>query len=193
MSLFFQYKTDLKVNNLPQAEGTETLPEITATSWSHAGHPVLAVATSDGVIQFYGEEGETITREYRIERPGHYCTQLAWHHNSLATGWEDGCVLAVNEKDAQPRVDDKVHAGFPITVLVWAPNGSRFISGDSNGTVSIWEGDSKRKLQLLRSMRKRGPITHLCFRVDPAVAASSAYGRRCPPFFFRRHRVVFWG
>ena len=68
---------------------------ITASAWSHAGHPVLAVATSDGVVHFYGGEGERVERLANIARPGHICTKLAWYHSTLACGWEDGMYIHI--------------------------------------------------------------------------------------------------
>lgn len=114
------------------------------------------------------------------------CSQLAWHPrlNLLACGWDDGTVGVWGDKERVFREESATHKA-PITLLTFSPEGSRLISGDSNGLLVVWAVDHRGRLQLACKYEKKGSITHLVFRA-PANLTVPADGSvlPCPSFFF---------
>lgn len=114
------------------------------------------------------------------------CSQLSWHPrlNLLACGWDDGTVGVWGDKERVFREDSATHKA-PITLLTFSPEGSRLISGDSNGLLVVWAVDHRGRLQLACKYEKKGSITHLVFRA-PANVTVPADGSvlPCPSFFF---------
>ena len=123
--------------------------------------------------------------EQVLHRSGE-CSHLNWHPklNLLATGWDDGTVAVWSEKERVFREESTTHKA-PITLLTFSPEGSRLISGDSNGLLVVWNVDHRGRLQQICKYEKKGSITHLVFRAS-ANMTQPADGSilPCPSFFF---------
>ena len=42
--------------------------------------------------------------------------------------------------------NDKAHAGRGLTFLLWNPAGTRVLTGDDDGAVSVWKADQRGAL-----------------------------------------------
>jgi intraflagellar transport protein 140 len=175
-SVFFEYATDLA----SKAKGA-----ILATAFSNADQQILAASTKNGDLTMYLEEGEHLDPEVTLHRTGE-CAHLQWHPklSLLATGWDDGTVAVWGEKERVMREEANTHKA-PITLLTFSPEGSRLISGDSNGCLVVWNVDHRGRLTQVCKYEKKGAITHLVFRA-PANLIQPADGSvlPCPSFFF---------
>jgi hypothetical protein len=85
MSQMFEYKCDLA--GAVGAVGGEVL----CSAWSHNDPPILAVASQNGQVSFFLEEGERLP-DASLVRLNSKCISLAWHPKLqlLASGWDDG-------------------------------------------------------------------------------------------------------
>jgi len=168
--VFFEYAVCLPDN----------VGQVHATAWSNGDHRILAVATGNGQITMYHEEGDAIEPAVDIKRSGK-CTHMAWHPKLalLACGWDDGTVWIWSESDRQHRENSITHQ-HPISLLQWSPDGSRLISGDEGGMLGVWQASAGR-LVLHYRYSKKGAVKHLVFR---CAAGEQAPGTPCPPFFF---------
>jgi hypothetical protein len=92
-------------------------------------------------------EGEHMDPEQVLHRSGE-CCHLHWHPklNLLASGWDDGTLGVWSEKERVFREESATHKA-PITLLTFSPEGSRLISGDSNGLLVVWNVDHRGRLQ----------------------------------------------
>ena len=104
---------------------------------------LVAVATDDFQINFYGDEGAllpacVISRKYNT-------TSIKWRHKSpvLATGWADGHIGVYSINSGAKKLDcvytnDTSHSGG-ISFMMWNPASNRLVSGDSKGLVRVWK------------------------------------------------------
>lgn len=177
MSVFFEYPTDL---------ASLSKGAILATAFSNGDQHILATATKNGDITMYLEEGEHLDPDVVLHRSGE-CHQLNWHPrlNLLASGWDDGTIGVWGSSEKLMREESQIHKS-PITLLTFSPEGSRLISGDSNGILAVWAVDHRGRLQLACKYEKKGSITHLVFRAPAASSSVPADGSvaPCPSFFF---------
>ena len=104
---------------------------------------LVAVATDDFQINFYGDEGALLPACV-ISRQ-HNAAALKWQHKSciLATGWHDGHIGVYSVNSAQKKLDcvytnDQSHTGG-ISFLMWNPACNRLVSGDAKGLVRVWK------------------------------------------------------
>lgn len=176
MSLYFEYPTDL-----PEKEDAI----VSCLAWSNGDHPIMSVAYKEGAQSFVlmcHEEGEPIDKPMEIKRDGS-CTMMCWHPRSaiLAMGWDDGAVCSWTDQERILREDVKTHKA-PITYLSWSPEGSRLITGDQLGVLSVWQCDARGRLEWKHRYQKKGAITHCVFRAVSSAFMSEEVG--CPPFFF---------
>lgn len=141
----------------------------TCTAWCKT-EDCLAVATEDGQILFYVDEGVQI-KDAAISRPGHTPTVMDWHPKAkiLAVGWSDGQVsvwcVSDKMKDCSSTcscANAAVHRS-PLTFAVWSASGSRLITGDSAGTACAWKGDTRGNITPSVQYRKKSPLTAAVF------------------------------
>jgi WD40 repeat protein len=210
MSLFFEYPCDYEDSKDEKNDGADV--GVVASSWCTAERNILAVAMKGGKVDLFLEEGERLEPEGSFTRAS-TCSVLIWNpkYPALACGWGDGCVSIFVEKGNIFKEDKKVHKA-KITVLKWTPDGSKLVSGDESGVVSIWNVDSRGRLALsvkfgLPQMRVGG-IALIQFRAahDGSIGAfaqaqqSQALAKHqdinpnaCPPFFIGKFFDLFVG
>ena len=162
-SLFFEYKCSV---------GRSELDSVFAWSYSEED-PILAVATrgfATAKVAFFREEGQSLL-EHSIKRPGD-ANVLAWHpkRRILACGWSDGVVSLWYMKEQITREDNVIHKNGAVVLLKWNSDGSRLISGDTQGTVGVWQSDNRgRLIHIIKYDRGGGPLVSSLF-VDGAGA-----------------------
>eukprot|EP00743_Colponemidia_sp_Colp-15_P005070 GILK01005459.1.p1 GENE.GILK01005459.1~~GILK01005459.1.p1 ORF type:complete len:1424 (+),score=370.05 GILK01005459.1:129-4400(+) len=152
MSLFFDYKALLPQNSIALR-----------TAWSSSEHnALLAIATNNNQVCLFQDEGDRL-EDVQITRQK-VARFLAWHPSApvLAVGWEDGCLTIWNGLDKMTRDDTTTHRAS-ISALCFSPDGTRLVSADESGVVSVWRTDARGRLNPLCSYRKTGAITHIVF------------------------------
>ena len=107
---------------------------IVCSAFSHGEHPILAVATTNGDLTLFHEEGETVSVEVHqseaaashsaeaelllpasFSRPSASCLQLDWQPTAplLACGWSDGCVSVWGERGARAHREEPSQCTAP--------------------------------------------------------------------------------
>eukprot|EP00924_Labyrinthula_sp_SR-Ha-C_P008375 maker-scaffold_11-snap-gene-11.29-mRNA-1 protein AED:0.01 eAED:0.04 QI:0/0/0/1/1/1/3/0/1566 len=139
MSIFAKFKVSYQTKDEPL--------EILTMSWCNV-EPTLAVSTSNGLIRFFSEEGVEFKELSYASEKGAIAKSIAWRTRSrvLAIGWSNGVVTLrdIHKKNAQEDVE--CHSGNEINLLFWSPEGSRLVSADIAGVVSVWKTDHRSKL-----------------------------------------------
>ena len=150
MSLFFDYKIDLKGD------------EVAALAWSRAdAPPLLAVASTTGKILIFSEEGDPVP-DLSMPRDRGQPAKMTWHpkHMWLYIAWEDGGLTYYNVEERQQKEDKSVHGG-KICGLTMSPNGSRMVTGDDHGVVAVWS--ISRGLSPICQFHKEGSIFEIAY------------------------------
>eukprot|EP00058_Branchiostoma_floridae_P021724 XP_002607214.1 hypothetical protein BRAFLDRAFT_118626 [Branchiostoma floridae] len=116
----------------------------------HRTHTVLAVAATTsvggGAVNLFMDDGEPVP-DGCIQRSSQV-TCMSWQPNYrvLAMGWENGDVLMWNDQDKELHEAKSIHdAG--VAILEWSTNGTRLLSGDKNGLITVWKMDGKGRAQ----------------------------------------------
>ena len=128
MSLFFD-------SHFALGTGEATI----SSAWSNNEfNMILAIATNKPRIIFVNEEGKMLPN-FEIQRGKILPVCLKWHpvFQSLAIGWNDGCVTLWNEDQRQTREDKLLHKS-PLAIITFSTDGSRMVTGDQKGTVGVW-------------------------------------------------------
>ena len=171
MSQFFDYE----LRRSPKAGG------VLLTCWAQS-HPVLAVASAGGRIEFFNEEGEE-SESRPIDRNAEP-TALAWHHRGqlVAAGWDDG-VVTLRRLDGDSRDSPSVHR-VAVRFIQWSAQGNRFVTGDDEGVIGVWRAENRGHLSPISQYRKRdAPMTHCVFvSPSPADYARDTHGYASPEF-----------
>jgi len=156
-SLFFEYRCSVGRSELDQV-----------FAWSNSEEdPILAVATrgfATAKVVFFREEGQPLL-EHSIKRPGD-ANVLSWHpkRRILACGWSDGVVSLWYMKEQITREDNVIHKGAALQLLRWNEDGSRLISGDTKGTIGVWQSDNRgRLIHIIKYERGNGLLTSSLF------------------------------
>lgn len=132
------------------------------SAWSNNDfNMILAIATNKPRVVFVNEEGQMIPN-FEIKRGNAVPVCLKWHplFQSLAIGWNDGCITLWNEDARQTREDKVVHKS-QITIITFSPDGSRMVTGDNNGAVGVWR--THRGLTQVCSYKKEGAVNQIVF------------------------------
>ena len=160
-SLFFEYGCKV---------GRSELDSVFA--WSNSeDDPVLAVGTrgfATAKIVFFREEGHPLL-DHSIKRPGD-ANVLSWHpkRRILACGWSDGVVSLWYMKEQITREDPMIHKGAAVTMLKWNEDGSRLITGDTMGTIGVWQSDNRgRLIHIIKYQINKGNTTSSLFLENP--------------------------
>ena len=165
-SLFFEYKCTV---------GRSELDKVFAWSYSKED-PILAVATrgfATAKVVFFREEGQQML-EHSIKRPGD-ANVLTWHpkRRILACGWSDGVVSLWYMKEQITREDNVIHKNAALQLLNWNEDGSRLVSGDTEGTIGVWQSDNRgRLIHIIKYERGGGLLTSSLF-IDLTNGAGS--------------------
>ena len=171
MSQFFDYE----LRRSPKAGG------VLLTCWAQS-HPVLAVASAGGRVEFFNEEGEE-SESRPIDRNAEP-TALAWHHRGqlVAVGWDDG-VVTLRRLDGDSRDSPSVHR-VAVRFVEWSAQGNRFVTGDDEGVIGVWRAENRGHLSPISQYRKRdAPMTHCVFvSPSPADYARDTHGYASPEF-----------
>ncbi|XP_019615052.1 PREDICTED: intraflagellar transport protein 140 homolog [Branchiostoma belcheri] len=130
-------------------QGPDGMGPCSNLAW-HRTHTVLAVAASTSVgggsVNLFMDDGEPVP-DGCIQRSSQV-TCMSWHPNYrvLAMGWENGDVLMWNDQDKELHEAKSIHdAG--VAILEWSTNGTRLLSGDKNGLITVWKMDGKGRAQ----------------------------------------------
>eukprot|EP01012_Entosiphon_sulcatum_P045924 TRINITY_DN6146_c0_g1_i1.p1 TRINITY_DN6146_c0_g1~~TRINITY_DN6146_c0_g1_i1.p1 ORF type:complete len:1449 (+),score=295.84 TRINITY_DN6146_c0_g1_i1:53-4399(+) len=162
MALFFNFKTQP-----PQ-------PNVKACTLGCAWHQevaLLAVATDNGQVTIYNEEGDKYDPNLTIQRSSSNCSCLIWHPKLrlLVMGWRDGALEYWSEEHGRKEATP-VHSDHVITTLQWHPNGTRLVSADKSGQLGVWKLDAKNVITPMIQYKKSAAITHVAFRTPKRQA-----------------------
>lgn len=167
-------------------------------SWCNTDS-ILAVGTASNTVEFYLEEGDALP-ECAIKQTARPAI-LQWHPHKpvLAVGYAHGKLLVwdhasrtLGENRKQPHQQSRAE----ITFVVWSPDGSRVVSGDSNGNVCVWSYRGRGMTTLLAKYRSSASVYHAVFCASSSTSQSGSGGStsnslarkgrmaECPPFFF---------
>ncbi|KAH7830768.1 putative intraflagellar transport 140 like [Monocercomonoides exilis] len=97
--------------------------------------------------------------------------ELSWdpHHTALLVGCEDGTIYLFHHKKIRTYHEHK-HA---VNKIQWDPSGSRIITADTDGEISLWgiqERGGNRELVLLGNFDVHGAVMCVTFRTPPPPA-----------------------
>ncbi|TRY92904.1 hypothetical protein DNTS_005716, partial [Danionella cerebrum] len=164
MAVYFDHRLEA-----PDPSGVAIL-----ISW-HSNVCVLAVGSMNpstgGSVDLYQQQGQYADLCH-IER-GFSPALFRWHPTKplLAVGWETGETLLLSHPSGEHTLlPGNTHTAC-ITVLEWSSNGSRLVTGDQAGVMTVWRVDARGKLQgspLIKHDYGK-PLTCCIFRPAPPV------------------------
>ncbi|KAJ1627581.1 WD40-repeat-containing domain protein [Pavlovales sp. CCMP2436] len=167
---------------------------VIASAWGqHASFTALAVAREGGTVSFFQEEGDLIEARTVSKYPTSEVVTIAWCPSKpvLAIAWADGTLSIWTDASGTGSTNDdrEVHWGKAVTVLQWSPDGSRLMSGDSSGRVSVWKVDPTGRLSTVCTHQRSGAITHCVYKTAKAKSAAASLASNFsvadqPPFYF---------
>ncbi|XP_028845087.1 intraflagellar transport protein 140 homolog isoform X2 [Denticeps clupeoides] len=162
MAVYFDHRIEA-----PEESGAPTL-----IAW-HPAHPVLAVGSlnpaTGGSVDLYMQHGEHVD-QCRVER-GCSPAVLRWHPSKpvLCVGWENGDVLLLTHPSGeQTPLPQNSHTAC-ITLLEWSHSGSRLVTGDQAGVLTMWKVDARGRLQGSHLVKQDygKPLTCCIYRPTP--------------------------
>ncbi|KAJ3106851.1 hypothetical protein HDU96_008104 [Phlyctochytrium bullatum] len=159
--------------------GQSTYPVAARFIAPHPQLPLVAVCKEDGSLDIISMDNfKPLSRLHKDSR----CCLMTWHpaKATLAASWVNGVITVWSETDGMWREGILHHS--EITCLVWSPRGSRLISGDNEGDVTVWKVDVRGKLSSLCQYRLKSGIHHCLFRSSKVKAETKQYPD-CPSFF----------
>ncbi|KAK5601789.1 hypothetical protein CRENBAI_020358 [Crenichthys baileyi] len=142
------YRGDMAVYFDHRIEAPDISADPSLLTW-HSTLPILAVASSSpasgGCVDLYLQQGEYV-ESCHVERP-HQAAVLRWHPLKpvLALGWENGEVMLLTHPSGDQAVLPSVHTAC-IALLEWSGSGSRLVTGDQTGALTVWKLDARGRL-----------------------------------------------
>ncbi|KAL4454946.1 hypothetical protein ABPG74_006328 [Tetrahymena malaccensis] len=141
-------------SELPLDAGTDE--QITQIAVSNVSiNPSLAIITPHKILLF-NECGEK--HDYELSR-NIRCTYVQWHPSQpiIALGWETGAITLWSEETKVAKEEPNGHKS-EICLIQFNPSGSRMVSADVDGNVTVWRG-----INIVSQYKKEQSITHAIF------------------------------
>jgi WD40 repeat protein len=135
------------------------------------GGKTLVTGGSDGLVRLWDVASGKMTGELRDTG---YISGLAVNPRRLEVAASVGKVAAIWETGAQPRRRLQLEEDSPIHVLEFDGTGTRLLSGTNDGTATLWDAETGRRLFTLQHA---GRVSAAAFSRDDGVVATGGSDR----------------
>ncbi|KAJ2744367.1 WD repeat-containing protein slp1 [Coemansia sp. BCRC 34301] len=135
-SVYLWNATSGDVNCLCQLEGDSY---VSSVKWICDGD-YLAVGTSDGDVQVWNTESQSLTRTMggHLARVG----VMSWGKNVLSSGCHDGSIWNHDVRVANHKTAELIAHRGEVCGLTWREDGALLASGGNDGLVNVWDARS---------------------------------------------------
>jgi WD40 repeat protein len=140
------------------------------------GHGRIAAAATTGVVRFWDAETGEEAGAVQAGRSRPFALALSPDGRRVACGYEDGAISLGRPEGGEPLAL-KGHTGA-VNSLCFGADGRYVVSGGSDKTVRVWDGETGAELLLLRG--HSGPIQSVSLSPDGKRLASASAWPQAP-------------
>ncbi|KAI9354065.1 hypothetical protein DFJ73DRAFT_959062 [Zopfochytrium polystomum] len=144
--------------------------------------PIWAGAKHSGRVELYFDDSLQLAKS-AFQKEAVSPALLVWHPSRrfLAAAWTSGVVGVWSEMEETLR-EGTAHRSR-VTCLEWSGSGSRLISGDEEGEVTVWKIDNRGKMTSVCQYRLKTMLTHCVFRRMASKIESRQSSLECTSFY----------